>query len=473
MSQDEVHRQLAAILGPDGVSRSDRDRLLHASDALRPSRAFPGSHDLNPDPEWVVWPRGIDQVQELVRFAGRTKTPLVPYGGGSGLMGGALPARGGIVVDMRRMDRVRAIDPDARMATAESGVVLGKLNQELCSHGLILGHDPWTVPVATVGGTISTNSLGYLGAQYGSMGQQVLGLEVVLPDGSLVTTRAVPKSSTGPSLHQLFIGTEGCFGIITAATLRVVPIPEKRLVYALRFPGFEEGFRAAQAMFAIGLVPALMEFGEDYPTALPPGWRRRPPTEGGELYLGFEGPAEVVDAQAKRALQICDAHQGERMPDEDAQDFWETRHAVAERFAATRDAEGKAPYLQEQGDGPLIDYLHVAIPASKVLDFRAQAMQVAYDNGVQVRECGLWNRPELFSMVLVDPTGQAGLLSRAVDRVLMLAQDAGGSMEYCHGVGLRLGHLMGREHGEGLELLRRLKCAIDPLGIMNPGKLGL
>lgn len=347
------------------------------------------------------------------------------------------------------------------------------LNEALCPHGLVLGHDPWTVPVATVGGTISTNSLGYLGAQYGSMGQQVLGLEAVLPDGSLVTTRGLPKTSTGMALQHLFIGTEGCFGIITAATLRAVPIPEKRLLYGLRFPGFEQGFRAVQAMFAIGLVPALMEFGEDYPTALPPDWRRRPPTEGGELYLGFEGPAEVVDAQAKRALRICVTQDGVRMPDMEAQEFWENRHAAAERFAATREAEGKAPYLQAQGDGPLVDYLHVAIPASKVLNFRVEAMQVACDNGVQVRECGLWNRPELFSMVLVDPTGQADLLSRAVDRVLMLAQDVGGSMEYCHGVGLRLGHLMGREHGEGLELLRRLKCAIDPLGIMNPGKLGL
>ncbi len=473
MTAEEVHRQLALIVGPEGVSDSTRELLLHASDALRPTRHFPGSDSLTPHPEWVVWPRTAAQVQELVLLAGRTRTPLVPYGGGSGLMGGALPSRGGIVVDMRRLNRVRTIDAEARTATAEAGVVLEDLNSALCPHGLVLGHDPWTVPVATVGGTISTNSLGYLGAQYGSMGQQVLGLEVVLPDGSLVTTRPVPKSSTGPSLHHLFIGTEGCFGLITAATLRLFPIPEKRLLYALQFSGFEEGFRAIQGMFAIGLTPALMELGEEYPTVLPRGWGRRPAAEGGELYLGFEGPSEVVDAQAKRALSICALHRGVEMPSEEALAFWEGRHAAAERFAANRETEGRAPYFQAQGEGPLVDYLHVALPASRVLGFRVQAMRVAYQNGVQVRECGLWNRPELFSMVLVDPTGQPGLLSRAVDRVLMLAQDVGGSMEYCHGVGLRLAHLMRREHGRGLDVLRRLKAAVDPQGIMNPGKLGL
>jgi len=211
-----------------------------------------------------VKPESTEQVAAIVRFAAEHEIPLIPYGGATGLMGGAIPVKGGIVIDLKRMDKILRISPEDRTAEVQSGVVLQTLEEELNKHRLLLGHDPWTVPIATIGGTISTNGLGYRGSKYGSMGDQVLGLEVVLSHGKVLKTRAIPKSSTGISLNHLFIGAEGNLGIITAATLRVFAMPEKREMAAIGFPSFEAGFEAIVKMFHIGLKPALVEFGEEY-----------------------------------------------------------------------------------------------------------------------------------------------------------------------------------------------------------------
>lgn len=467
----DLASRLAEVLGPEGFSNTPAERRRHAADALRRDRAGDAGAA---GPAWVAWPRTPGEVQALVRLAAATGTPLVPYGGGTGLMGGALPGAGAIVVDLTRMDAVRQISAEDRTVTAEAGVVLGDLDRSLAPAGLMLGHDPWTVGVATVGGTISTDSLGYRGGQYGSMGQQVLGLEAVLPDGSLITTKPAAKRSTGPGLHHLFIGGEGCFGIITAATLRVFPLPEARSLHALRFPDFDTGFAAVQALSDAGLVPALLEYGEEFAAPAPPG-RRAATGAGGSavLYLGFEGYRELVRAQVRRALTTCRTRGGMALPPAVAREFWDIRHAAAERFVARRDATGVPPLLQPAEPGPVADFVHVALPASQVPGFRRHCLALAAAGGVLVRDCGLWNRPELFSLVLVEPGGNTAKLRPVVDAVITAAQDAGGAMEYCHGVGVRLAGFMEREHGAGLDVLRAIKRALDPQGIMNPGKLGL
>lgn len=469
MQDDEVHRHLAKVLGPHNISADEVSLRRYASDALRPGRFFPGSDTLQPRPQWVIWPETVAQVQEVLHFASQHAIPVVPYGGGTGLMGGATASTGGIVLSLSKLDRIREVCAEDFMVTAEAGVVLRDLDAALNQKGFILGHDPWTVPVATVGGTISTNSLGYRGAVYGCMGEQVLGMEVVLPDGSLVTTRAVPKSSTGLSLQHLFIGGEGCFGVITAATIKAFPLPEQRALHALHFPDFSSAYRTVTSMFHIGIVPSLLDMGEEFDLDAN---GVAPVTEVVEMYLGFEGVREVVDAQAGRARAIWLAEGGIEQDPQEARRFWESRHLAAEGFRRRREASGLAPYFQPSSP-PVMDYAHMAIPASKVLSFREQCMQLIAQHKVGLREFGLWNRPELFSVVLVDREMRDDRLGRAMEAVLMLAQDMGGSMEYCHGVGLRLAYLMEREHGAGLHLLKKLKRTLDPKGIMNPGKLGL
>jgi alkyldihydroxyacetonephosphate synthase len=343
-------------------------------------------------------------------------------------------------------------------------VVIADLNAALAPYGLVCGHDPWTVPIATIGGVISTHGLGYLGGRYGSIGDQVLGLEVVLADGAIVRTRPAERSATGPQLRRLWVGAEGTLGVITEATLRVFPVPEARRLHALSFPTFAEGYAAICAMAAIGLRPALIDYGAP-PDAAEPA----------RLYLGFEGFAEEVAAAEGRGLAICRAHGMTDLGERAADDFWNSRHVHPGRLRRRRAAEWNEPQPGTPGSD-VFEFMHLYVPQSRVLEFLHRATTAFTRVGAHVTEWGLWNQPELVSLVVTratDTPAELAAVRTAHDEVLMLAQDLGGSMEYVHGVGLRLAHLMKREHGAGLDVLRRLKHALDPDGLLNPGKLGL
>jgi FAD/FMN-containing dehydrogenase len=464
---------LRDCLGAERVSTNTADLAFASHDSLRLSRGAPRMLPPPVAPLAVVRPVCTEDVCETVRFATARGLPLVELGGGTGLMGGARTLSPGLVIDLRAMNRVLDVSREDRTVRVQAGTVLADVNVALEAVGLMLGHDPWTVPIATVGGTISTNSLGYRGAQYGSMGDQVLGLEVVLADASVLRIRPVARSSTGPRLKHLFAGAEGVLGIITEATLRAFPRPERRRLLALEFPDFDSGFRAVEAMFAIGLVPAMIDFGQTYAGSRADRGRFTPDGAPGKMQLAFEGYAGAVAAARSRALAICSAHGARKLPARVASEFWKHRHVVAERMRQRHEDDQRAPWLPE---GAVFDFVHVSLPASCVLDFRDRAARLLAERGVSVREWGLWNQPELFSVVMqrhLDGPDDARSFAGAVDAVLQLAQDCGGSMEYCHGAGVRLAALMEREHGRGLPLLRAIKASIDPHGILNPGKLGL
>ena len=458
--------KLAKSIGPGRVI-TDPQKLDELSwDALSESRLHPKHRPQATPPLCAVAPASTEEVRRLVLFANAEKIPLMPYGGGSGLMGGALSIRPCVVVDLSALNRIIEVDSESRSARVQAGVVLEALERRLNEAGYILGHDPWTVPVATVGGAISTNSVGYRAGAYGSMGDQVLGLEVVLPNGEILRTRAVEKSSAGIDLNALFIGGEGCFGIITEATIRIFPQPEERLLHALLFESFESGYRAIQELFRQRLRPALLDFGDSDDKL-----------DGGAiLYLGFEGMKESIAAEAARALSVCRLHGAADLPRQEALRFWRERHSIARRFLSNRRER------RERGrDGVYRDWIHVALPSSKVLPFRKAAIEIVERRGVRLHESGLWVQPELFSMPLViqaktaDTGGRDAQLAleETVEELLHLVQQMGGSMEYTHGVGVKLAPLMAAEHGYGLEVLRQIKKTLDPNNIMNPGKLGL
>ncbi len=469
---DHIVTALTALLGDTQVISDTQTLEYYKLDGLRPSRGYRDRQQLGVKPMCVVRPRNTTEVQALVQWANASRVPLVPYGGGTGLMGGAIAGGAGVLIDFRDMACILAIRAEDHQAVVQPGVVLSALEDALHACGLTLGHDPWTLSIATVGGTISTNSLGYRGGQYGSMGEQVLGLEVVLPDGMILRTRAVPKSSTGPELSQLFIGAEGVFGLITEATLQVFPAPEARALLAFAFPSFAAGFAAVSHMAAVGLRPALVELDEDDPSLSP---TRTPMEDSGHevtLYLGCEGFQELVEAQRIRASAICQHHSGKDLGEPVAQGFWDGRHRTADRFQRERLNNLKRGVLDTRPENSF-DYIHVALPRAQVLPYRERALSLCEAHGITVTQCGIWTRPELFSMALHKEPAPTESLADAVDALLTLAQDMGGSMEYCHGIGVRLAHLLERELGAGMYLLRTLKQSLDPNGTLNPGKLGL
>lgn len=237
-----LHRDLARILGEDGVASDAETLARFGGDALGAYRAFRAASLLDGRAAVVAWPTDSAKVARLLRYANSNRMPVVPYGGGTGVMGAAISADGAIVLNMQRMNSVLDVSGADLTAGLQPGVILEDAHVAMKGEGLRLGHDPWSRPIATVGGAISTDGVGYTAAAHGPMGDQVLGLEVVLADGETIRTRAVPKGSYGPSLDRLFIGSEGTLGVVTEATVRAFKRPESRAMRSFVFPEFEAGF---------------------------------------------------------------------------------------------------------------------------------------------------------------------------------------------------------------------------------------
>ena len=464
MIETSIVEVLSNIVGEDNVLTADYDLGRYSADALTPFRAYRAGYAFEQLAEVVARPGSVDEVSQIAALATREGIPLVPYGGGTGVMGGVLPVNGGIVVDVKRLNRIEEISPRDMTATVGPGVVLQDLAEALAEHNLMIGHDPYSVPIATVAGTISTNGVGYRASAFGPMGQQVVALQVVLPDGRVLDTRSVPKYSSGPNFNHFFIGSEGTFGIITRATIRVFRQPEAQVFATAGFDSFDQGFDAAAEMKALELHPTLLDLTE----------------EDGEIrmFLCFEGYREGVEARYRRAMEICNQFGGRDIGPEGTLEYWEGRHDSGYRYKRNALDRPREERWNRQW-GRSFDYLHMALPISQVLDYRRRCEEILAARGIRIVEYAIWSRPELFSMMVV-PEDTSGNeedvrknLAEAVEEVLTLSQDMGGVMEYCHGVGMKLNHLLAREMGVGHDVMRQIKEVLDPSNIMNPGKLGL
>ena len=462
MLESTTIQSLAQIVGGDNVLTDDYDLDRYSADALNPFRAFGAEEAFDRLADVVVRPSSTEEVAALVRLASEHGIPVVPYGGGTGVMGGVLPVRGGIVLDLKRMNRILAINPLDLTAEVEPGVVLQELVDALAGHGLMPGHDPYSVPIATVAGAISTNGVGYRAAAFGPMGSQVVSLEVVLPDGRVMSTRPVPKYSSGPNLNHLFIGSEGVFGIITRATIQVYRLPEARVFNAVDFDSFDLGFQGAAELLALGIRPALLDLSED--------------DEGIRLHLLFEGFEEGVAAQDQRSMKVLTAMGGRPVGPEPTKAYWRDRHQSGHNYKQNSLGKPRKDRWRRWG-GRSMDYLHMALPISKILEYRRRSEEIMAGSGIRVTEYAIWSRPELYSMLVVPDSDTAQdfreNLADVVEKILVLAQDMGGIMEYCHGVGVKLNHLLAREMGVGHQVMASIKHSLDPGNIMNPGKLGL
>jgi FAD/FMN-containing dehydrogenase len=428
---------------------------------LTPNRGF-ATPDRGWPPPAVVRPDSTEEVAALLEAAGESGLKVVCWGGGTNLMGSAASLNGEVLLDLSRMSRVLKIDRASRQAIVQPGATLQKVEERAGGHGLMLGHDPWTRDYATVGGSISPDGLGYLAPRYGSMGDMVLGLTLVLPSGLVVQQRATERS---PGFHaaHLAVGLEGTLGVITEAVLRLRPVPETRKIQAFHFPDFAPGFHAAIELRELG--PSLLDFIEPFEgrRQMPGGDKDPRPT----FYLGFEGAKSVVQAQSREAWRIVRAHRGRRARTGAAREYWDERHDVADLVA--RDASGRSkgePFFRKIW----FDYVHLAIPLGLILEFRARALAILNRYAVIPSEAAIFTHPQLFSINFMKPrsTGDSGRadLENAFEEMLRTCHSMGGSMEYCHGVGTRLGRFLPEELGSGLEVYERIKFALDPRGVL-------
>ena len=468
MMPDALAKDMVALLGRGAVSSEEADLLRYSNDALGVFRAFRSAHLLNERPGVIVWPESAEAISKTLEYATRNSVPVVPYGGGTGVMGAAMAVDSSIVLNTGRMNRVVEVDAESRTGSFQAGVVLEDAHRALMSRGLRLGHDPWSRPIATIGGAISTNGVGYTASGHGAMGDQTLGMRVVLGDGEIVETRAVPESFFGSSLNHVFIGAEGAFGVVAEATVQAFPTPDCRKMISFDFPEFDSGFDAVNMMYAQGLRPTVMDYGDELASD---GSDRR---ETATLYLAFEGTESRVEADVAETVAICSRHDGRHGNEAEIERYWGNRHASAHRYREMVLESDNSDIARKNRSAYRMDYLHVSLPVGRVLEYRRECERLLAHEGIAVREWSVWGRPEFFSFLISesdDVEEGASDLGQTVDRVLTLAQAMGGSMEYCHGVGMKLAHLVEAELGSGMSAARRIKKALDPGGILNPGKL--
>ncbi|MFE0727783.1 FAD-binding oxidoreductase [Streptomyces antibioticus] len=415
-------------------------------------------------PAVVVLPRTVDQVRHVMRTATELRVPVVPQGARTGLSGGANASDGCVVLSLTRMDRILEIDPVERIAVVEPGVVNATLSRAAGEHGLYYPPDPSSWETCTIGGNIGTASGGLCCVKYGVTAEYVLGLDVVLADGRLMTTgRRTAKGVAGYDLTRLFVGSEGSLGIVVRAVLALRPRPPQQLVLAAEFASSAAACDAVCRIMAGGHVPSLLELMDRTTVKAVNDLTRMGLPESTEALLlaAFDTPDPAADLAAVGAL--CEAAGATQVvPAEDA--------AESELLLQARRSSLVA--LEAVTGTTMID--DVCVPRSRLGDMIEGVERIAERHRLTigvVAHAGDGNTHPTVCFDARDPE-ESRRARASFDEIMALGLELGGTITGEHGVGVLKKEWLAREIGPvGVEMQRGIKQVFDPLGILNPGKL--
>ncbi|MGJ5760541.1 FAD-binding oxidoreductase [Streptomyces galbus] len=415
-------------------------------------------------PAVVVLPRTVEQVQHVMRVATELRVPVVPQGARTGLSGGANASDGCIVLSLTRMDRILDISPVDRVAVVEPGVVNAALSRAVGEHGLYYPPDPSSWETCTIGGNIGTASGGLCCVKYGVTAEYVLGLDVVLADGRLMSTgRRTAKGVAGYDLTRLFVGSEGSLGIVVRAVLALRPQPPRQLVLAAEFASAGAACDAVCRVMAGGHTPSLLELMDRTTVRAVNELTRMGLPEATEALLlcAFDTPDPAADLAAVGAL--CEAAGATQVvPAEDT--------AESELLLQARRSSLVA--LEAVTGTTMID--DVCVPRSRLGDMLEGVERIAGKYGLTigvVAHAGDGNTHPTVCFDAQDPA-QSRRARESFDEIMALGLELGGTITGEHGVGVLKKEWLARELGPvGLEMQRAVKDVFDPLGILNPGKL--
>lgn len=486
MSSDQLLAELRRLLPEDGVTTDPTERALRAHD-FWPRSAFARRRGTPLHlPAIVVGPRDRDEVAAVLRTAQAHGVPVVPYGAGTGVCGGATAVAGGITLDLKRMDRVVDLDPISGTVTVEPGIVAQALDDHLRHRGFRLGHEPSSMHCSTIGGFLAIRSSGQSSIGFGRLEEQVVGLEAVLPDGTLVEVRTVPASAAGPDLKRLFIGGEGATGVITQATLRIHPVPETVLDRGVLLPDVATGMEALRRVMRSGVRPTVFRLYDEADTALVFGGRGLEVPDGCLAVFAVEGEARVARFVHDHLLGILEEAGGRDLGSEPGEHWRAHRHDVSYRYAEYVKPGGTF------GDAVVLDTMEVATVWSRLVELYRAVRDALEEHADLVLAHVSHAYPEGASIYFT--FGAAPQLSdeggsrpvEELERASLARYEAaweagqraalavGATITHHHGIGLLRARWLEEELGAGgMELLRRVKDALDPAGLLNPGTLGL
>lgn len=457
---------LSELLGPHRVSTDPADLARHAWDQAAGSLLAQRRGDEPRLPLCVVRPRSTDQVRALISWANETKTPVVPYGGGSGVCG-AIASQGAVVADMRAMDQILDFDEKSHIVRVQPGMMGPDLDKALRAWGYMLGHEPQSVRISTVGGWIATRAAGQLSARYGGIEDVLVALEAVLPTGTVVRSKLTPRRAAGPDVARLLVGAEGALGIVTEAALRVSPIPDESADRCVRFEHMTDGVKACRAIAQSDLRPTLVRLYDHDDSTI---FLRHHPDEtpGPLLLLSFDGPA-----CADRADDAVELSGGSPGNDDLVAHWWEHRNDAVEEYRKILRGEGLL------GPHGLVDTVEVSGTWTVLRDLY-HSMKKSLESTADLVGCHLSHvYPEgaclyfTLASAAPDEASAAATLEKWWDHAMRACLDAGGSISHHHGVGRVKAPWLDEELGGWRESLVAIKRALDPNGIMNPGVLGL
>jgi glycolate oxidase len=457
---DGIVRDLEAIVGRDNV-------LLDAE------RLEPYAHDetvgLRADPEVVVRASSTQQVADIVKLANRDGVPVTPRGAGYGLSGGAVAIQGGIVLSLEKMDGILEIDHANLMATVEPGVITGELHRAVEAEGLFYPPDPASLDSCTIGGNIAEGAGGPRAVKYGTTKDYVCGLEAVLPSGEIVQMGGkLVKNVTGYSLLQLLVGSEGTLAVVTKITLRLLPLPAHQVDLFVPFDEFQTAADVVSAIIARRIVPTAIEFMErdivhacqrfldkDLPFA----------DSAAQLLIKLDGNKKesldedyetvadlCLDAGARDVLVAADRPTSDRL--------WEARRAVIDAL---------------NHESPVNHMEDVVVPRAEIPALLRGTHDLATRLGVRILSFGHAGDGNVHITMLKDDVADEAwqaMVPEATESLYRLALSLGGTITGEHGIGaIRRKYLPLAVEEAQIEVMRRIRAAFDPKGILNPGKI--
>ena len=469
--KDLIHCEIMDIVGGGDVSVSEVDRYAYSTDYYWIPRMWLDRLQQPCLPDFVVHPESAAEITRLLKVANRFRLPVVPYGGGTGSQGGTIPLIGGIVLDLKKMNRIVEINEKSLTVTAQTGINGQELEWELNRHGLTLAHYPASEYGATLGGYIAARGSGTLSTKYGKAEDMVMSLEVVLPQGEVIRSLPIPNHSCGPDVSHHFVGSEGTLGVITEATMRLDPIPEERRFRSYLFADLATGLEAGRRIMTHRYRPCTIRLYD------PPSTQKFIKrvlglnVEGSFMVTGVDGSKALVDLEEAGIREICESLGGRDLGSEAGETWWKQRYDFY--------------YPPHSPDLPeLFGTIESTTTFDKILplyEAKKKAIEEGYKEwgatytghfshwfpwGVMVYDRFYIKRPpqdpheamQLHNMIWAD-AARASLAS-------------GGVLNDHHGIGLKLGWLMPEQYGTAWQILAGMKKMLDPNGIMNPGKLG-
>jgi alkyldihydroxyacetonephosphate synthase len=489
----EIHSALSRIVGEGDVVTDESSLLsykyskLPGGLPLRRTSVAQGDYTVVM-PDFAVYPETTEEVQEILKLANNYIIPVVPFAGGSGL--GITAPSGGIILDLKKLDRIIEIDEISHTVTVEAGIYVFDLENELNKRGWELEHYPASYFCSCIGGFIGDRSAGRLSTKYGKIEKMVLGMKVVLPNGKLIETPKVPGHAVGPDLNNLFIGMGGTIGVTTEVTLKIYPTPEKRTFRSVFLPDLDNGFEAMRKIMQAELNPCMARLYDHIETnsqlfkyhLLTDPARETLESNPGSCYLiyGFDGREELVDLLHKWAWEILQEHGAIDLGFDEGQFWWD--HSLDDYYKGLGRPTRKSEFFPDDTPhtGGVFDYIVPMKYIGQIWKETTEALKKEFPKSIMYGHFSHWYKTAtmMYPMVYIwdlpdDPAELAKAYYKAQSIVFEPVYKYGGAFQHHHGVGRIYALQMPKQWGEGgFEALYAIKEALDPNNIMNPGNLG-